>query len=380
MRLHLNSLRRFHVGAALAMCCLALLLANNTQAIGIGCCPSMKAGCANRACDAGCRDNDCCHNASACGNCQEPTWVTETRTVKQTVYKTVKRKVQVTVLRDVPEICDVTEEYLENIYYPSTELVPEPVVHTVHGMELRPVTTMVSTATARGTRKVISWYPCSVPAKVPVDYGHYELVPCELGDECDLPGCCQHRPCHHAGCQQHAVATTVVSRSRGFHGGCGSCGGRSARTQVFDFPCGGCGSYEDCHGQVGCDGCAGPHGCCHGEPFHAPHMKRVWVPDIHYVDASVTIMKAHVSEKINDPVRLVHPVTTFVAIPTREHVVDTKFRERTFIQAIPVTKVRTRKALKYRQVPEVVTKTVIDVVPEVVEKEVEVRVCKMLPQ
>jgi hypothetical protein len=90
-------------------------------------------------------------------------------------------------------------------------------------------------------------------------------------------------------------------------------------------------------------------------------------------------MKAHVLERANNPVSMVAPVTTFRAIPIEEYVVDSVVKEHSFTQAIPVTMTRTRPALVNREVAEWVTESYLETVPHEVEKEVSVRVCKMVP-
>lgn len=152
--------------------------------------------------------------AEACPAVSEPDceWVEETHVVSELHERPIQRKRVVTVWRDVPETCWVKRPIVQNVYYTTTQMVPEVHVTPIHRVEVRPNTFMVPVATRQDVRPVRVWYPECVPGKVKVDYGHYAYEPCCPPLDCCNgfghralacgDGCCGQNACDDAGhCQ-----------------------------------------------------------------------------------------------------------------------------------------------------------------------------------
>jgi len=277
------------------------------------------------------------HGGSACcsSNCCEPTyverticvptWVTETRTVDVIECTTEERQRTCTVYKRVPETKTIETQ--------CTVMVPETRTKTCNYTVCTPVwkeveqeyTVMVPhQETRQGTRKVCKMEQVTETRTVCKDKGHWEEQVVEV-----LCSYTKHRSC------------------RARRGCCAS---------TCDTGCGG-------------------SSCCNTTTC----TKKVWVPNIVEEQIEVTCCKpVLVEEPYEYCVTVCKPETRTRTCKVREYVKEEKTREVQYTVCVPQQKTVTRQVCVVKCVPEEKVVTYKVRVPHRVQKEVQVRVCKMV--
>lgn len=257
-----------------------------------------------------------------------PTTELVTRKIHVTEYTTETRERTVTVNKRVPKTETVTCNY--------TVMVPKTETKTVTYNVCKPVVTEMEqeysvcvphTETRNATRTVCKRVPVTKKRTVTVDEGHWEDAPAK---ECAPAGDC---------CQQ-------VSCDSG-------CGRRRCRRA-----------------------CASP---CEVSDSCGPG--RVWVPNLVQKEISYTCYTTVKEEQ---------PYSFKVTVYKREnrtrtvkkcsYVNEKKTREVSYTRCVPEQRTKSREVTRYECVPTEKTVTYKVCVPHQVEKEVQVRVCKLVPK
>ncbi len=288
--------------------------------------------------------------ATCCPNC---TW--KERTITEIEWVAEERQREVTVIREIPEVQTVTEEYVENVTVTDSRMVAKPVVHTVHRIETRPHMDMVPTHVEMPTRKVRVWHTHSRMGTNLVDHGHYEDLPEVVEEEVFLE---EGERCPRCG----------VAGPFGLHA-------LHHRNCAADFSWQGFQVTEVEPLRRGRDGFARITDVSQDAALLESSVDQVWVPDVRAVPGPVTELHCHVEERPSPPIMTVRPVTTFVSIPVQDYVTEWDYREETFTKVLPVTRTRTYEKICYQEVPETVLETYMEWVPKERIRVIKERVC-----
>lgn len=290
--------------------------------------------------DRGCSVPNCvdCGSAATCGPAAPPEMVertimvpqmtTETRTVCVTEYAREQREKTITVIERVPKQETVTRQI--------TVMVPKQVTKTVSYQVCKPVFTeeeitytqcVPHVVTKTGTRKVCKVMATQKTRTVTVDEGHWEDAP---GSTCDA-------------CESSANCNSCCPRPRLF---------RRCSTGCEPTHCG----ANDCGSRVW---------VCKPVQKEVPYTcyERVW-EDQPY-SCQVVVMK---------------PETKTRKVRKCNYTYETKTKNVTCTVCVPETQTKTCNVTRFECVPTKKTIRYTACVPHQVEKEVQVRVCKMVPK
>ena len=264
-----------------------------------------------------------------------PTTVTETRTIQVTECKLETRQRTYTVMKRVPKTETVTRNYTVMVPKQETKTVNYTVCRPVYSEKTQQYTVKVPyTEMREATRRVCKRVPVTMTKTITVDEGHWET-------------------------QAPVACDTAVDSCAGYSSGCGSCDN-------------GCGHrhrrrFRRCRSSRGsCDsGCA----------------SRVWVSNPVEKEVRYTCYKTQWEDQpYKYKVCLTRPETRERTIKVCKMVNEQKSREVTYTRMVPEERTSSHEVTRYECVPEERTQTYKVRVPYQVEKQVEVRVCKMVPK
>lgn len=298
----------------------------------------------------------------------EPCWVTELRTVTCTEWKTELRERRFTVVKNVPETHQVTQQY--------TVIVPKE--------ESKIVKYRVSVPVVRDVEKK---YTVMVPVARDVQKDYFVQVPIWENVQRQYTVVVPH--------QELRTATRTVCRD------VPSLEKRLITRDLGHFA-------TACHDvATTCCSCRSCNPCC--TTTLTPVCKKIWVPNVVQEEIDVTVCRKEcaneqfqysvtvckpetrvetvkvqklVTEKRSETVR-VHdlvPEQRTEVVKVHDCVVEEREKEVKYIVNVPETHSKTVDVVKYVQVPEERVETVQVKVPVTIEKQVEVKVCKMVPK
>lgn len=304
-----------------------------------------------------------------------PTWVTETRKVMVTEYEHQTRERTVTVHKLVPETREVTREY--------TVMVPTTHTKTVTYTVCVPVTTEV-TKDVTVRVPVVKEVTKDVTVKVPVTRQEERQVQVLVPQQEVRQGVrkvCKVVP---------VTEKRVVTRDRGHWG-----------EQLVEVPCGNhC--YNRRHGK--CGGCGGCNAAC---PSVVQVLRKCWVPNIVQEEVEVTCHKRVVEDQPYEyTVTVCKPETQTRTVTVCDYEEQTKTltqkictyedqvqtrtykvcelqkqertKDVTYVVCEPEKRTKTETVTYCKKVPVEQTQTYTVCVPRQVEKEVQVKVCKLV--
>ncbi|MBL9091883.1 MAG: hypothetical protein JNL96_11715 [Planctomycetaceae bacterium] len=244
----------------------------------------------------------------------------EKRTIRVTECRPEVRDRTYTVCRRVPYKETVTETYTVMVQQKQmrkvTETVYKPVMRTVE----QPYTVMVPHVERRqGVKHVVQCSPVQMTRTVCVDAGCWETRQVQI-------------PC-----------PTYIPR-------CGSC----------------CQGYNPC-------------GAC--PPAYVTRCVRVWVPKIEHRQVNYTVMKQNVvAQPYEYDVTVCKPETRVRQVQVCEQVAQQVTKEVPVVVCVPEQKTRSFEVTRYKDVQETKTDKYTVMVPHVVEKTIDVQVCKTVPK
>ncbi len=269
-----------------------------------------------------------------------PTTEIETLTVHVTQYKPETRERTVTEMRRVPKTETVTRSYTVMVPKTETKTVTYNVCKPVITEETQQYTVNVPhTESREGTRKVCKKVATTQKRTVTVDEGHWEGPP----------------PASSAG------ACGAANACGGCIASCDDCGTGCGRRHRRARRC--CGSGSGCGAVANCG--AGP----------------VWVPNLVQKEIECTVYN-NVWEDQNYTynVTVMKPETRSRTVKKCHTVTEQQSREVTYTRCVPEQRSSSHEVTRYECVPSEKTVTYTVQVPHQVEKQIQVRVCKMVPK
>lgn len=361
-------------------------------------------GCRVACCSAPCQ-TWCAPAAVAAPQCQTvqrtimvPTWTTETQVVNSTEYRQEARQRTVTVYQTVPE----TKRGARTINYCEQETRVRQERYTVTKPiwvdQIQNYTVNVPYTEMRtGTRYVCRTVWEDVPQNYTVMVPHVEM---RTGTRC----------------VSHRVAETVLVNQcvdqgyfeeRVSYGHAARCGGYGP---AACSPCGSCGHSGGCGNGCG-NGCGHTGGCgagCGYAPvctttcrvwvpnivtIQVPHTTHRWVTSQEQYEYPVTVCHAEtrtqvvkVARQVTEPQTYEYPVTLCRAEPrTRtvkvcQYINEELVRDVPYTVSVPKSRVEEYDYTVYNSVPVEKVETYTVCVPYPVSREVQVQVCRMIPQ
>ncbi|MCA9104158.1 MAG: hypothetical protein KDA83_01950 [Planctomycetales bacterium] len=288
-----------------------------------------------------------------------PEWTTETREVNVETCVPVERTREVTVQKLVPVVEERTREVTQMVREQRTR-VEEYTVAVPYTEQLEQTYTVQVPYQVKqvGTRIVTQQVPVTTYRTVREDQGCWSVEQVPVATQscgrvyASAPSRCRvgllGRLRGLRGCASHC----------GRHSGCGSCGQSAS-------PCGGC--------DGGCGGCGG----CSANVTYV--TRRVWVPNIVERQVEVTCYKTVEVEVPHE-----YAVTEYrteertrtVSVQKVRH--ETHSREVAYEVCVPKTHVETYQVTNYQSVPETRVETYTELEPQMVTKQVQVQVQRMV--
>ncbi len=347
-------------------------------------------------------------------------------TVNQTYTVSVPYQEQRQATRRVCKLTPTTETRMAMVPETRTRTETFPVCRVVMEAQTRAYTVNVPYQEQRqATRRVCHWTQVSEPRTIRVDRGHYETVaPQPCAPQPCAPQPCAPPPCA-APCAPPGCAMGPMGPSFGGPACIMNCCFRRRCCGPYAGP--GCGMPMGCGGPVGC---GAPAACA-----PAPCPQQVWVPNIVEEQVTVSVCKPVVVEEpytytvtlcrqeqrtctvnvprmvqetvsrevpytvcvakpytvcVNRPtfvdvpytytVTLCRPETRTRAVQVCKYVTEQQTREVPYVVCVPKQETRSRQVTVMKYVPESHTENYTVQVPHTVEKEVQVQVCRMVPQ
>ena len=257
-----------------------------------------------------------------------PQWVLETRTVKCVEYRPETREKSITVMRTVPVQREVERRYTVLVPQIETDTVTYTVAVPVWEDKEVEYTVLVPRKDVReGVRKVRRTVPVTETRTVVKDQGHWEE------QEVTVP-----------------VVRHAAFRAR-----------RMAR-RARKLGC--------------CTPCVDPCQVC-----EVTQVCKVWVPDLVEEEVEVTVMRHEVVEEPYEYVVLKHePEVRTKTVKVCRTELEERTKEVRRKVMVPEERVKTLTLTSYEREPEEKTVTYTVLVPHEVEREVQVRVCRMVPK
>lgn len=317
-------------------------------AMTMGASPAEAGGCGCSACVA--------QAAAPCGEVayqlvertiQVPTMVTERRVVNVTECRTETRERTITVQRVIPETKQVRDVYTVMVPQVQNRVEKYHVQVPVWREVEQNVTVNVPVQeTRQGVRHVCRQVQVQEMQTVTRDLGHWDEVLVEVAHHA-APACSTPAPC---------------GRGRRFGRSCGGCG-----------QCGGCGSCGGGCGEVGYDAGCGP--------AVTQQIQRVWKPDIVSEQVPVTVWRNQMVEEAYEyQVTVCRQEVRKQKTKVCEYVTQERQREFQVTVCVPEQREAVRNVTSYRTVAEPQVQRYTVQVPVVVQKEVNVQVCRMVPK
>jgi hypothetical protein len=257
----------------------------------------------------------------------------ETQTIHVTQYKPETRERTVAVMNRVPKTETVTRNYSVMVPKTETKTITYNVCKPVVTEEIQQYVANVPCSESReGTRKVCKQVASTKKRMVTVDQGHWEgPAPASAASGCG------------ASCEN---CDDVYGRRHRFRRSCGS-------------PCrgNGCGTVSNCG--------SGP----------------VWVPNPVQQEVEYTAYEnVWEDQKYTYNVVVMKPETRTRTVKKCHMVAEQQSREVAFTKCVPEQRSSTHEVTRYECVPSEKTVTYTVQVPYQVEKQIQVRVCKMVPK